>query len=238
MQELIGQIAATVIGGTIILILAVIAWRGQNHAISSTQYSAAKEGILDFAEVIEEDLSNMGAGVTNATLRNNQGGFADASAFSLSSTTNDFRFYSWAVRGDNDNHTTDADAVVVRYEWEPTGTVQVFNPATQAFEPKTTYMIERAVDSGGGFDDAGSSIDTLTEIEFAFLDDAGNPVDVEANPAQMRDVRAVDVTLKAVSPLGGGTGYLDPNDPAQRGEIEETRWTRLIRPPNLTRASL
>ena len=54
MQELIGQIAAAVIGGTIILILAVIAWRGQNHAISATQYSAAKEGILDFAEVIED----------------------------------------------------------------------------------------------------------------------------------------------------------------------------------------
>lgn len=239
MQELIGQIAATVIGGVIILILAVIAWRGQNHATSAVQYSAGKEGILDFAQVMEEDLSNMGAGLKNATLADSSkhGGFADATAFDTSSTVREFRFYSWTDRLTDDNYATDTDAVLVRYQWSQTGTVQVLNPLTQVLETKPTYIIERAVDSGAGFEPAGSSIETLTEVSFDFFDEFGNPENV-GTAAGMRDVRAMDVTLRAVTPLGGGTGFVDASDPAQRGEIEETRWNRVIRPHNLTRASL
>ena len=73
LQELIVHIAATMIAGVIILILAVVAWRGQHHSVSSEQYSAAKRGVLDLVQVFEEDFSNMGAGRTNATLKNPAG---------------------------------------------------------------------------------------------------------------------------------------------------------------------
>lgn len=244
MQELIGIIASVVIGATIILVLAVISWRGNNHATSATQFSAAKEGMLDLAEFLEEDLSNMGAGQSSATMRANAGGFAGINSFDSTSTPAYLQFYSWHDRDDTISNTAlnpSADYNrQVRYEWEQTGTVQVFDPDVNDYVDTPTFMIERFVSSGGGaFDPAGSSIDTLTEIEFTFMDVDGDTLDISAPAtlATLRDVRTIGVAITAVSPLGGGTGFRDAGDPAQRSEIDQTRWTRVIRPPNLIRVT-
>lgn len=244
MQELIGQIAATVIGGVIILILAVIAWRGQSHAVGSVQYSSAKESILDFAEVMEEDLSNMGAGLMNNDLHgpSSYGGFYGASSFNATTPPYSFKFYSWTDRSDPIDPTQPHDSWV-EYEWEETGNVQVFDPTTNSYVATPTYQIKRTVKTAtGSATPSGESMDSLTEVAFIFWGDdpATNPetwetLDVEGDNSLMKHVRAVQVTLRAVSPLGGGTGYVDANDPATRGQIDQTRWSRMIRPHNLTR---
>lgn len=246
MQEMIGIIASVVVGATIILVIAVISWRGQSHATSAVQYSAAKAGILDFAEAMEEDLSNMGAGQSNAFLRaaTNFGAFPDADSYQPeASPTAYLQFYSWFDRDNTWSNTalnTSADYFnQVRYEWRETGTIHTFDPTSNAYVPDTTYVVERLVSSGGGaFTTAGSSIDTLTEIEFTFRDIDGNEVDITtpATASDLQSVRSIEVTLVAVSPLGGGTN-VDANDPARRGEVDQTRWTRVIRPPNLIRVT-
>ncbi len=240
MQELIGQIAAALVGGTIILILAVIAWRGQSHSISTVQYSAAKEGVLDFAEVLEEDISNLGAGLRNNVLRELDpptsplldsdlagafytGGPAAFDTLS-SSTPRRIHFCSWTARGTDIDPTEDV-CDDVEYRWVTGSSVQVFNPATGAYDTVPTYLVERFVN---GTKD-GESIDSITEITFDLFDANNTPT------STLPDVRAVQVTIKAISPLGGGEGFIDPNDPAIRGQIDQTRWTRMIRPHNLTR---
>lgn len=239
MQELIGQIAATIIAGTIILILAVVTWRGQHHSTSAVQYSAAKEGLLDFAEVMEEDLSNMGAGRTNATLDAPAGYGAFYGSTSLNTTTSpySFKFYSWTDRTTNIDPTKDYDSWV-EYEWEQVGTAQVKDP-TGAYITVPTYKIERTVQTDDGTTtsttSSGESIDTLTEIEFKFFNDMGKERFPETTPAQMKDVHAVRVKLKGVSPLGGGEGYLTNEDAALKYDVDQSRWSRMIRPPNLNR---
>lgn len=249
MQELIGQIAATVIGGVIILILAVIAWRGQHHAISTTQYSAAKESVLDFAEVIEEDFSNLGGGLTNNAVSEtvqdancpNEGGFsANATAFDTTSATRTVEFYSWVDREatvpDDDPDVCD-DGFIVKYEWTATGnTVRVLDGATYVTKP--TYRIERFVKpaSGGAYVKNGESVDTVTEFTIDLFDADGNAINLMADLTQGYRVRTTLVTLKIVSPLGGGQD-VGPDDPTYRGSIDETRWSRTIRPINLARVS-
>ncbi|MEM1043945.1 MAG: hypothetical protein AAGI91_15125 [Bacteroidota bacterium] len=248
MQELIAIIASTVIGVTVILILAVIAWRGQNHTTSSAQYSAAKAGLLSFAEVVEEDFGNMGAGQSSASMRTGFGGFTGLSSFDSTVTATDsasFEFYSWTDRDASVGHValdpnTDYERRI-RYTWSETGSARVFDYATNAFVTTPTYVIRRFVADGPGasFVPAGSSIDTLTEIEFEFFNVNGGPVNVAGATSAdtLRSVRAIEIALAAVSPLGGGTGYADGSDPAQRGKIDQTRWVRRFRPPNLIRVT-
>jgi hypothetical protein len=238
-QELIGQIAASLIAGTIILILAVVSWRGQHHSTSAVQYSALKEGILDFAEVMEEDISNMGAGLTNNALNApaGYGAFYSSTAFNTATSPYSFKFYSWTDRTANidPNPTTPYDSWV-EYEWQQTGTVQVKDPTTGNYVTTPTFKIERTVKTAAGSaTSSGESIDTVTGIDFEFLNEAGVEVDVEANPALMKNVRAVLVTLTAVSPLGGGKGYLATDDAALKYDVDQSRWSRTIRPPNLNR---
>lgn len=232
MQEWIGHIAAAIIGGVIILILAVIGWRGQHHAISATQYSAAKGGMLYFVEVMEEDLSNMGAGQTTTSL-SAPGGYGAFVDVNLASDPYHVEFFSWTDRSTDIDPTTDQN-IRVRYEWEETGTVQVKDPATNTYVPAETYLIKRFVNDSP----TGESIDTLTEVELTFLDGSGGEItatQIEATPSLLRQVRAIDVNLRAVSPLGGGEGYLTTEDPALQYQIDQTRWNRVIRPINLTR---
>ncbi len=244
MQELIAIIASTVIGATIILMLAVIAWRGQNHTTSSVQYSAAKSGVLDFAEVIEEDLGNMGAGQSNAFMRANYGGFTSLSSYDSTATPGYLEFYSWTDRNASVSNAALNPSVDynrrVRYEWSEVGTAQVFDYTTRDFVAKPTFIIRRFVDDGSGsLDPAGSSIDTLTEIVFRFYNIDGIAVDINApaTTAELHSVRAIEVALAAASPLGGGTGFVDASDIAQRGDIDQARWVRRFRPPNLIRVT-
>ncbi|MCH7639521.1 MAG: hypothetical protein IH855_08680 [Bacteroidetes bacterium] len=238
MQELIGHIAATMIAGVIILILAVVAWRGQHHSVSSEQYSAAKQGVLDLVQVFEEDFSNMGAGRTNATLKSptGYGAFFSASSFNVTAAPYSVRFYAWTDR------TTAIDPEVdytnnVEYRWDATGTTRIYDPVTNTYVTIPTYTIERFVNGIAN----GSSIDSITDVSITLYNSSGTeitPTDITADPLLLNQVYAVQISIRAVSPLGGGQGYRDQNDAALRYEVEETRWSRMFRPVNLARVSV
>ncbi|MDX1419532.1 MAG: hypothetical protein R3181_06145 [Rubricoccaceae bacterium] len=239
MQDLIGHIAAVVIGGLLLLVVATLLWRGQQTRISSVQYATAKDGTLDFVRFLEEDLSNLGAGVPNDVLTDSapngstgdayEGGFYEVTgvAFDTSSATRVVRFCSWTDRA------TDIDPALnycdlssyVEYRWQQSGTVQVWDPATNAYVPSPTYLVERYV----GGTKQGESVDSITHLRFDLLDTN------EASTGTLADVRAIRVSVRAVSPLGGGEGYQVTDDPDLRYQVDQTRWTRTIRPPNLTR---
>lgn len=233
MQEWIGHIAAAVIGATLLLVLAVLSWRGQHHTITATQYSAAKESALDFAEVIDEDLSNMGAGLRNNTIHSPSPPYAGAfytggpeAAFDTSSTIRSIHFCSWTDRTATINPLVDT-CNRVAYTWQQIGTVQVQSPTTGTFVTVPTYLIERLVNGNP----AGQSTGTVTEVRFDLYNASG------ASTGTLADVRAIEVTLKAVSPLGGGKGIVSNDDPNLKYQIDETRWSRMIRPLNLARIS-
>ena len=245
MQEFIGHIAATVIGATLLLILAVIAWRGQHASTSTVQYAAAKETLLDMAEFMEEDLSNMGAGLSNGTITETaataaadsyEGAFFKGNLhinstayFDTTSTTRFLRFCSWTNRTTDINPSANT-CDLIEYVWTQQGTVQVRTPAN-TLVTKPAYKLRRYVNGTL----RGESFDTITQIHLTFLDAQRNPLALIANPAQGRNVRSITVRLLSVSPLGGGKGYVSTQDPALRYQIDETRWTRTIRPPNLSR---
>lgn len=225
------------IGATILLILAVIAWRGQHHSVSTEQFSAAKEGMLDFAEVMEEDLSNMGAGRTNNSLvdPSGYGAFVGSGGYNMATWPRSIEFYSWTDRSASINETVNYTNRV-EYRWDSTGTAQVFNPPTGDYETVTTYGIERFVNGTAN----GSSIETLTSVEFNLYNRAGTeltPAMIGSNALLLNQVYEVRVSLRAVSPLGGGTGYRDNTDSALRYEIDQTRWSRAFRPVNLARVA-
>lgn len=230
MQEWIGHIAAALIGGMILLILAVIGWRGQHHSTSATQYTAAKGGILDIVQVLEEDLSNMGAGLTNNTIHSPSPPYAGAfytdegAPFDTTSATRIIRFCTWTDRATPLPDPTMDTCVRVRYEWSQTGTVQIKTPAGP-YATVPAYKIERFVNGTKN----GESADVYTQVQFDLFDENDTPT---GDPAA---ARAVLVSLRAVSPLGGGEGYNSDEDPALRYQVDQTRWSRMIRPLNLAR---
>ena len=238
MQELIGNIAATIIAGVILLILAVVAWSGQHHSVSSEQYSAAKQGVLDLVQVFEEDFSNMGAGRTNVTLKNpaGYGAFFSASSFNVTAAPFSVRFYAWTDRSTSIDPEVDYTNNV-EYRWDATGTTQIYDPPTNTYVTVHTYTIERFVNGTAN----GSSIDTITDVSISLYNSSGTeltPAAINDDASLLNQVYAVQISIRAVSPLGGGQGYRDENDAALRHEVEETRWSRTFRPVNLARVSV
>ena len=247
MQEMIGIVASVVIGAVILLAVALIQWRGQHTAIDATQFVAAKTGVLDFARVVEEDVSNLGAGMAVPDMLNttpipagysswsfvaNQGGFtASSAAFDTTSATRTVEFYSWAP---SDPTTTDianplaTSTYTVRYEWAATGnTVLVLNPNTGGYVATPTYLIERYVNGAK----TSESVDTVTQLRFDLFNEAG------ASTGTLASVRQIEVTLMAVSPLGGGEAGMIDGEAGVAPAVSESRWNKMFRPPNLARKS-
>lgn len=240
MSNLLATLAAAVIGAFVLFAAAAINWRTVHATDSAAQYASSKVSLQSLVEVIEVDLSNLGAGLTNNTLKDvspagsatdaYRGGFyaASGSPWDFTSSTRYLQFCSvldtsTSTLPDPTTNTCD----VVRYEWSQQGTVQVRDNSTTASDYITVpvYRLDRSVNGTAD----GGSLTTLTEIDFEPLGANGAPTSVP------EDVRAVRVSLRAVSPLNGGSGYLDEDDPALAYDMDQTRWSRTIRPPNLAR---
>jgi len=67
MQILIDHITATMIGGTVLLILTVAQFRTNAAAIDQTSYYASKKQVLELTNMIEADFKNIGLGVPSGT---------------------------------------------------------------------------------------------------------------------------------------------------------------------------
>lgn len=96
----------------------------------------------------------------------------------------------------------------IRYEWQQAGTVALRTGNV------TTYTLRRLVDGNL----AGSSTGYITSFDIDFFAPGGTPV-----AATVDSMRVVRLDVAAVSPLGRGNN------------IEQSRWTKVFRPVNLTR---
>lgn len=246
MHVLLDHLAATVIGGTVILLLAVLAFRGQETAIDSTQYATAKTRVIDWARMVEQDLNNVGSGLTGPEITAGQAfesiDFDDTGVFS-------FRLSPAALASSDDpsvtgvpQHTNYAaigpagGTRLVCYEREMTGTtVQVLDEDDPApgdqYETVELFRIVRKEAPGTattctGHTAVAQSSPTLTQFQILLRAAPGVPA------ASNADVREVEVRMRMVSPLGGGrTEALG----GMKQHIDQTRWGRVFRPANLGR---
>ena len=227
MQALLDNLAAVVIGGTVLFIIAFTQFRGQEAAVDGTQYYAAKVQMVDFARQLQVDLNSLGAGVPNAQIE-----AGDAfEAYSVSGDTTDvlaFRIY-----GDSAAFSPKMGTDVVCYQREMSGeTVHVQDPATGAYVEKSTFRIVRRLNptttpttcTGGAV--TGASMSTRTAFDVDLRRENGTSTTV------FSEVRQLGVHVRAVSPLGGGT---TEHRGGMRQHVDETRWDTILRPPNLTR---
>jgi hypothetical protein len=231
MQVFFDHIAAVLLGGTVLLIIAVTQFQGQEAAVDGVQYYAAKSQMVDLVRQLQVDLQNVGAGVDNAQIP-----LGDAFvAYATSGDTTDVL----AVRTYPDTTTfaPKTGVTVVCYQRVPTGeTAYVRDPATAAYVPKPTFRVVRRINPTapaactGGIVSA-QSMSSLTEFHVELRREDGSVVG--ALPAG--DVRQLAVRVRAVSPLGGGTtAHLG----GMKQHVEETRWERVVRPRNLARRPL
>ena len=67
MQFMLDHIAAVIISGVVILVIAVVQLRGSDTSIEATQYAAAKTRMLDIVQYVERDFMNIGSGMADVS---------------------------------------------------------------------------------------------------------------------------------------------------------------------------
>jgi hypothetical protein len=233
MHLLLDHLVAVMVGATVLLMVAAVQFRGQEAAVDSVQYQAAKARTIDWARQVTKDLQNIGSGLTRSELERGDAfidtSFATNGVFSFRATTGNKDAAGFSQFGPG-------TANVICYERQMTGdTVNVFNPATGARTDRETFRIVRRLNpsygagscSGGTV--TGQSMDTLTRFDLRFWTQAGR---TGSPPARLRDIRALHVNLRSVSPLGGGT---TEGRGGMKQFVDETRWSQGFRPFNLNR---
>lgn len=219
MQELLALIAAIVISSLLLLAVGVLAWRMQHHSVEAVQYSAAKAQELGgLGRTLEEDLANLGAGLTTPSL-DATGAFAEYDT--LAGT---YEFTTWTARDTRTDDLTADDGDLVRYEVQPlTGSdVVVRDAVTRQFTTAPTVRVSRT--------EAGRTVayEGVLDAKIRLFDVDGDPTLIPALGCE------VEVTVRQVSPLGGGSAGMAGDDGAVPF-VDQTRWTRRFRPVNLTR---
>ena len=183
MQFLLDHIAAVVITGFIIFIIAAVSLRGQDTSIDSTQYYAQKRMLLDLVQFVERDFTNIGAGV------NPVADIIQPGAFDTSGATKFFQF-----RGRADS--TDLFASIIRYEWDQVGTLELSSGTTPALRIR---RLVTPLTPPGPQVVAGMSSGYITSFDIDFFAQGGTSV-----APTVDSMRVVRVDITAVSPLGRG----------------------------------
>lgn len=237
MNVLLDNIAAVVIGGTILLIIAFLQVRGQASALDGIAYYATKARTVDFVQQLRTDLNNVGAGVPGADIEAGKALLHHATAAG-GDTTDVFTFRTY---GDSTAFETKTGASIVCYKREPTGrTARVFDPASGTTVGRPTFRIVRRLNpttpaTCTGGTETASSASSFTAFRLSLHRDDGSAVTTSAGFPQ---VRKIEAHLRAASPLGGRAGDAPAPDGSHTGQVEETRWTGVFHPVNLTRKAL
>jgi hypothetical protein len=210
MQFLLDHIAAVVITGFIILILAAISFRGQTSSIDSVQYYAQKRNLLDLVQWTERDFTNIGAGVVPVTSAIQAGDLDTTGTAACAGAGMQCSYFQFRARADS----SDAAPSLIRYEWEQVGTHELDAGTVPA------YAVRRFLGPAAGPANnlSGQSAGYISAFRIDFFAKGGTPVAPEVD-----SMRVVRVDVKAVSPLG-------PTE-----NIQQSQWTKVFRPVNLTR---
>jgi hypothetical protein len=178
MQWIIDHIAAVVIGGTIIFILAALNMRGQQASIETVQYHAARTAAVTLTSVMEQDIMNIGAGrirLQSTDIAINKGGNPP--------------YVEFRTRPDRSIPGT----AMVRYTWEEEGEVVIDG------EVVPTYQMKRTVDG----QETPISGNIITSFDINLMRRFGDVWEMAPSPLHIH-ARRVDVSLTLVSPLGRG----------------------------------
>ena len=145
MSVFLDHLAATLVGTTVVVVLAAIVLGGRSEAVQQARYDIHREQARMLSTILEDDLRNAGAGVPPS-----QSALVEASDGAISFRVKE-GFGNSPVR-------------TVRYQRVGTGTVAVGSSSVPA------YAIERTVDG-----DLRQRVEGLTELAFELRDADGAP---------------------------------------------------------------
>jgi hypothetical protein len=224
MQWIIDNLAAFLIGTTILLILFVLQSRGQEAAMEALQFNTAKTDIHAAVAMLEQDLANAGAGLLVPSSGDPLVGVGVQ--IDTVSATRYLRF-----RGRTDRALPNVQCI--EYRWQKDGgTVTLRSGAVV-----DTYQLERGTNATCPVPPANfvaASSNTVTDFRVTLRNADLVPI-YSADPLALASTRRFDVKLKLVSVLER-TEYDGPDATSGETElIDETRWERQIRPLNLQR---
>ncbi len=206
-QQMILLVAASVIAGIAIFVLASVQERGQDAAVDAVQYASAKQDLHNVVDMLERDLRNMGAsmyfdatcdcfvGASMAPTSVLQPGWYDSTA-----VAGGLRYTLRFMAQTDPNAAPEA----VEYIWEPTGQTVTLRNGTV----RTVQSLERRIAGAvtGRSDDITLLRLRLREPEW------------EPGMVNLSDARVIDLTLRTISPLGMGDA------------VQETRFDATYRP--------
>lgn len=197
-QQLILYTVVSLVVGVVLFLMFSVQQRGQEASMDATQYRAAKQGMLNLVEMVEQDFKNVGSYM-----------YWDENASRFVAETSEPPNET-AIRSDgvereeveNGYHYTfefhaQVDSTrppaVVRYEWMPMDRVVTLENGTE----RELYRVERYVDG----DLSGTSENMVTSMDVELRPDTTGAANTIFNP---EDTRQIDVSITAVSPLGRG----------------------------------
>jgi len=208
MQVIVDLLYGAVIAGVVLLLVLSMKLRGEQTSVDAAQFRAAKIGTLSLVETLERDFTNIGSQRRDLTL------------------TPEDSFVGWDTSGVPAYLVfmtqTDSQEVAqpVCYAWRemPGKTVELKRGTVPLIH------LERRIGAGPtctGGTLAGMNTNMLTRFEVHLLPDSSDaPITINLRGSNA-NVRRLLVRLRTVSPLGPGEA------------IEESRWERMFRPPNL-----
>ncbi|RMH64972.1 MAG: hypothetical protein D6685_06290 [Bacteroidetes bacterium] len=212
MQYMLDLISAFLMGASLLLIIFSVMLRGQEASIGVTQHAAARQGVATLAQMLEQDLNNIGA-------RQPDNDLAITHLALDTSAAAPYYLAFWSVPD------TTGQARLTCYYWEPDDSVAVYVGNVLQYRP--TYRVERRLgprppngSTCPNWAPAGFGPGTLTHFHIELRDAQDNPILDLAGADQTRRIR---VEAEAVSPLG----------PSRL--IEAARWQATLAPPNLNR---
>lgn len=195
MGQWISYVVVTVIAASIVLAATSAKSRVDELAVATIQARSGKKVTLDVAALLERDIRNIGSNFPAYEL-DPDSAMLD---WKTDSTVNHFQYIGQAAPGQ--------PPVVIRYEWRAVDTANVHGV------DKPLYRISRFLD-GNLYAHTPA---TFTGVNFAFLNDGGQPA---ASPDL---VRQIAIELKAISTLGSSR------------VAQETRWNAVYRPQAIAR---
>ena len=227
MQFLLDNLAAVMIGGALLLIMALVQQRGQQGAIEATLHDNAKAKAQSLHEVLMRDLQNMAGGD-----HDNDGKLEVCSLSKLpSGNTNSFVFPTVVNTG------ASSETRYVRYTLTETGETVMVKGASQPL-----YRIEREerVPPSGSWKEAGGGLSSITQFKVALYPADANSMlasngtfeeQERAGNCENINLRRVGVRFRvAHAPVRGAEGNLSQSN------LNEVRYSETIRPPYLPAA--
>lgn len=207
-QQMILLVAAVVIAGIALFILANVQERGQEAAVDAVQYASAKQDLHNVVDMLERDLRNMGASMyfdaagcncfVGASLNPTavlQPGWYDSTVVAGG------RRYTLRFMTQTD---PTSPPEVVEYIWQPNGETVTLRDGTV----RSVQRLERRL---AGVVSGFSDDITLLRLRLRQPETVPGFVNLS-------DTRVIDLTLRTISPLGMGDA------------VQETRFDATYRP--------